>query len=345
MDDFRLIPFTIESTVQNVTEIPEGVKMIKAPETWDRGRKGAGVVVAVIDSGCDAAHPDLKNRIIGQKNFVTGEGGQEDVTDYSGHGTHVAGTIAAVEDGTGVIGVAPKASLLILKVMRKYVMPNGEMKFGASNEDIVKAIRYCISWKGPNNARVRVINMSLGGPVDDPNMHDAIKEAVQNEILVVCAAGNEGDIFNGGDCGPVKDELGYPGAYNEVVEVGAVGLDRKFPCFTNTNLELDFVAPGVGILSTFPGKNPGERNYAKLSGTSMASPHVAGAAALIINLCEEEFGRTLTEAEVYAQLVKRTIPIGNSKRVEGNGLLVLTADCTGNFDPASQLETKTAVPV
>src|SRR4051812_48120291 len=106
MSKFRLIPHTVESVVEDITEIPDGVKMIKAPEVWDDGQKGKGVVVAIIDSGCQVDHPDLKGRIIGRKNFVQAEGDITDVKDFSGHGTHVAGTIAAVIDGEGGIGVA-----------------------------------------------------------------------------------------------------------------------------------------------------------------------------------------------------------------------------------------------
>lgn len=322
MAEYRLIPFTVESTTNFIKEIPEGVKMIKAPEVWQESGQGAGVVVAIIDSGCQVNHPDLQGRIIGKRNYVGEEGGEGDVTDFSGHGTHVAGTITAIENNQGVLGVAPKASLLILKVMRRFSTPKG-IQFGASNEDIIHAINDCISWRGPRQERVRVINMSLGGSEDDPHLHNAIKKAVENDILVVCAAGNEGDFSHGGDCSPIKNEFLYPGAYPEVVEVGAIGLDRKFPCFTNTNLEVDLVAPGVNILSTFSENAGGHEMYARLSGTSMATPHVVGAVALIINQCEREFQRTLSEPEIYAQLIKRTIPLGNPRTLEGNGLIQL----------------------
>ena len=337
MPNFSFIPFTVESTFTAANEIPEGVKMIQAPEIWEESRKGTGVVVAVIDSGCDVNHPDLKDRIIGKQNFAQGEGGVDDVTDYSGHGTHVAGTIAAAENNNGVLGVAPGAKLLILKVMKRF-QRNGQTVFGATNESIAQALRYCVTWRGPNNERVRVVNMSLGGPEHDPELHKAVQEAVLSDILVVCAAGNEGDFNRGGDCSPVGDEFSYPGAYPEVVSVGAIGLDRKFPCFPNTNLEVDVVAPGVNILSTYT--NP---PYAKLSGTSMASPHVAGAAALLINWCEQKFGRPFTEPEIYAQLIKRTDALGNDPKLEGNGLLILTGRCSASSERSGLIETREPV--
>ncbi|MGY0568164.1 S8 family peptidase [Bacillus safensis] len=313
MANFNLIPYTVESEIKDVKEIPAGVKMIKAPEVWDKSAKGAGVVVAILDTGCDYAHPDLKDRIIEGKNF-TNQGEHNDFSDIDQHGTHVAGTIGAIINDAGVVGVAPEVSLFISRVFKK----DSNGKIGASINDIIKAIHYCIKWRGPNREKIRVINMSLGGSKNEPKLHNAIKEAVKEDILVVCAAGNEGDFRKGGDCSPLKDEYSYPGAYSEVVEVGAVDLEGKLPCFTNTNLEIDLVAPGVKIISTIPGGG-----YAEISGTSMASPHVAGGAALIINQCEKEFGRNFTEAEIYAQIIKRTEHLGNDKRIEGNGLLKL----------------------
>ena len=151
------------------------------------------------------------------------------------------------------------------------------------------------------------------GSNDMPELHQAIKKAVANNILVVCAAGNEGD---GDDS---TDEFGFPGCYNEVISVGAINLERSPSDFTNSHNEIDFVAPGEKILSTYlNGK------YATLSGTSMAAPHVSGALALIKDLVNNSFGRELSEPELYAQLIKRTVPLGFSPKLEGNGLVYLT---------------------
>lgn len=295
----HLIPYELVEQLEMVNEIPQGVEIIQAPEIWNETR-GSGITVAVLDTGCDTDHPDLKDRIIGGRNFTSDDGGDpEKYEDYNGHGTHVAGTIAASMNLTGVAGVAPEANLLILKVLGK----NGSGKY----DWIIKAISYAIEQKAD------IISMSLGGPSDVKELHDVVIEAVNAQILVVCAAGNEGD---GNES---TDELGYPGCYNEVISVGAIDLERHSSDFTNSNNQVDVVAPGEKVTSTYlNGK------YATLSGTSMATPHVAGSLALIKVLSKSTYERDLTESELYAQLIKRTVPLGNSPKIEGNGLVYLT---------------------
>ncbi|MEH7237700.1 S8 family peptidase [Bacillus sp. JJ1562] len=301
----KLLPFTIQSVVDQTNETPEGVQLVQAPSLWEDGNQGEDIIIAVIDTGIDTSHSDLSGRVIGGRNFTTDYYGDSEVfEDNNGHGTHVSGTIAASLNNEGVVGVAPKAQILSLKALTGT---------GAGNyEWIIAAINYAVDWRGPNNERVRVISMSLGGPEDVPEMHMAIQHAVNQNISVVVAAGNEGDSQED------TFEYAYPGAYNEVISVGAVNMDLELAPFSNTHTEIDLVAPGVDVVSTYP-----ENKYAKLTGTSMAAPHVAGAIALIINVSEKEFDRTLSEAEVYAQLIRRTVPLGNRKSAEGNGFLLL----------------------
>lgn len=292
-------PHDVIQVQAQANEIPAGVAMIKANEFWAKGYKGQGVKIAIIDSGCQVDHPDLKDRIIGGKNFTSEDNGDPSkYNDYNGHGTHVAGTIAASENGKGVIGVAPQAQLIILKTLDK--QGNG------TYEATIEAIKYAILEK------VDIISMSLGGSVDVPALHEVIKKAVDQEILVVCAAANSGD----GNA--LTSEYAYPGYYTEVISVGAILNKVRIAAFSNSNNQIDLVAPGVNIVSTFI-----NNQYATLSGTSMAAPHVTGALALIINLGLKEYGRKLTELELYAQLIKRTVSMGLPKAQEGNGLLYL----------------------
>lgn len=308
MPNVHLIPFTLDEVLDSSSDhIPYGVRMINAPSVWP-AEKGKDIVIAVLDTGCDLSHPDLSDAVIGGRNFTSDN--PDDYTDSHFHGTHVAGSIAASLNSQGIVGVAPECKLLILKVLDE----NGD----GSYRDIINAIHYARQWRGENQEKVRVISMSLGGPVDMPELHNAIKMAVQDNILIICAGGNEGDGSSR------TNERAYPGAYKEVVQVGAVNRRKQLADFSNTNDEIDLVAPGVNILSTFPGNK-----YAKLSGTSMAAPHVTGAAALIINKEEKEFGRTLTEPEIYAQLCKNTISIGLPKKAQGNGLLYLYGNNQG----------------
>ena len=306
MSNMHLIPFQVEEVKSDITQIPKGVRMIQAPEIWKTGEKGRGNVIAILDTGCQPDHPDLKDRIIGGKNFTPDFDGDEgNFDDNNGHGTHVAGTAAAsYRENTGIVGVAPEAKLLILKVL------GGEG--GGEYEGIINGIHYAIDWEGPNGEKTDIISMSLGGPEDIPELYQAVKKAVDAGIPVVCAAGNEGD----GDF--ETNEFAYPGAYGEVIQVGAVDFERNMAPFSNINNEIDLVAPGVDVFSAYPGSQ-----YARLSGTSMAAPHVSGALALIKNISEREFAREFTEAELYAQLVKRTVPLGYPKTAEGNGLLAL----------------------
>lgn len=301
MPKMKLMPFKIESIEEMTTEIPYGVELIEAPGIWEQSEKGEGIVIAILDTGIDKSHPDLKNQIIGGWNF-TNEGSSRDYTDNNGHGTHVAGTIAAAETGSGVVGIAPKTKLLICKVL------DGEGS--GEYHDIVRGIKWATNWRGKNGERVRVMNLSLGGSYNDEKMYKAILKAVAEGILVVVASGNEGN----NEAEPDVFEYGYPALYNECVTVAACDEQMKLAYFSNEHLEVDVIAPGIRVKSTYPG------GYATLSGTSMATPHISGALALIINYGEKAFKRTLTESEIFALMVKCCCSIGYKKSSEGNGI-------------------------
>ena len=290
---------TLQLTVNS--EIPANIMNIKAPEIWAKGITGKGVTVAVIDTGCDSKHKDLAGRILGGRNFTKEDKGDvNNYTDYHGHGTHVAGIIAANKNNSGMVGVAPNAKLLILKALDK----NGSGNYS----DIVSAVNYAVQQK------VDIISMSLGGPTDYKPLKEAIIKAVQANICVVCAAANNGDGKSD------TSEFAYPAYYTDVISVGALDGTKTVAPFSNSNNQVDLIAPGVNIVSTYIGNK-----YAKMSGTSMAAPHVSGALALLKEWGKFSFGRPLSELELYAQLIKQTVSIGQPKTAEGNGMLYLTA--------------------
>lgn len=296
----KVIPFEINNSINDIKyTIPYGVKMINATKMWEKGYTGKGVTIAVIDTGCDASHPALAGRIMGGKNFTTDDNSNPNIfTDYQGHGTHVAGTIAANTNEIGITGVAPNSSLYIMKALNKDGV--GEISW------LVNAVNYAI------NLKVDIINMSLGSSQNIPELYEIIKKAINNNILVVCAAGNKGDSDY------LTNELDYPGAYEEVIEVGAINESLKITSFSNSNHFIDVVAPGENILSTY--KN---QSYATLSGTSMATPHISGALALLIEWSKEQFGRKLSETEYYAQLIKHTKDLVCDRKLQGNGYLYI----------------------
>ena len=149
--EIKLIPFKIEALQTTPTLIPYGVEQCQAPEIWKTGEMGSGIVVAVLDTGIDINHPDLKQNIIGGRNFTPEGWGHDKFDDGNGHGTHVAGTIAA---NGSITGVAPESKILACKVLDK----NGSGNYYS----IIEGIRYATNWTGKNGEKVRIINMSLG---------------------------------------------------------------------------------------------------------------------------------------------------------------------------------------
>jgi major intracellular serine protease len=297
----KLIPFKIESLQTEATEIPYGVKMHQAPEIWADGEMGKGVVVAVLDTGIDTKHPDLQPNIIGGRNF-TNEGRADNYEDGNGHGTHCAGTIGA---NGKIKGVAPECSLLIGKVLDR----NGSGAYYS----IIEGIKWATNWEGAGGERVRIISMSLGGAYNDKKMEKAILDACSKGIIVVVASGNEGD---GNED---TEEYGYPALIQECVTVAACDENRKLAYFSNVHKQVDVIGAGVDVLSTYPSSN-----YARLSGTSMATPHVAGIIALLINLGEKKFRRGLNREEIYGLMTKVCCSLGYKASTEGHGIPELT---------------------
>jgi serine protease len=219
------------------------------------GLVGAGVTIAVVDTGVDASHPDLAGRVLPGCRFLgTTNTGALGANDDHGHGTHVAGIAAALtNNGRGIEGAAPGVRILPVKVLDQ----NGQ---GYSSN-----IANGIVWATNNGAQV--INMSLGGPSSSNAMAAAIAYARSRGVTVVAAAGNSALAGNA----PL-----YPGATPGVIGVAAVDQNLAHASFSNTGSYVDLAAPGVGIISTLPGGT-----YASWNGTSMATPFVAAAAAIV----------------------------------------------------------------
>ena len=281
----------------------EGAKLIGADKFGEQGRYGEGVKVAIIDTGCDISHPDLKDRIIDVRNFTDDDKGAiNNVTDYATHGTATASVIAS---SGKIIGVAPKCNLLILKALTR---TGGKISW------VTEAIKYA------TQQNVDIINMSLGCSQGNPEMYEAIKRAIDRNIIVVAACGNNGDN------NPNTNELNYPASFNECVSVGSVKYSKSTSRFSASNNEVDLVAfgegyNGRGILTCYP-----NNLYKEQKGTSFSAPFVSGALALLKNWFRDEFKRDCTQDELYAQLIKRTYDIGLDRRIVGNGCLYLGLD-------------------
>ncbi|MBI2303219.1 MAG: S8 family peptidase [Chloroflexi bacterium] len=247
---------------QPVESLPWGVNRIDADLVWPTGNTGAGVKVSTLDTGIDLNHPDLVANIKGSVNVINPN---KSAMDDNGHGTHVAGTIAAVDNDIGVIGVGPDTYLYAVKWLDR----NG---FGFLS-DFIEAVQ----WSRDNG--MQVVNMSVGWSSDYQSIHDALIAAYNSGLVLVAAAGNSG---------PGDNTVGYPAKYAEVIAVAATcqsGGDVNGWCsgvdsvasFSSRGPDVELAAPGAYVPSTWKGGG-----YNTISGTSMATPHVVGAAALVI---------------------------------------------------------------
>lgn len=237
---------------------------VGSPYAWDAGYMGDSVKVGVIDSGVDS-NPDLDDNVYDKKDFCDGT---DDAADYLGHGTHVAGIIAALGNGSKGVGVAPKAQIFNARVFGSNGSKSGQ------DSTIIAAINYLIGEE--NNAsddevssepaRVDIINMSLGGPGDDPAFQLVLDKAYKKGVIVFASTGNDGGSL-----------MMYPAAYNHVIGVSATDTNNQRAYFSNYGSATDLSAPGVNIYSTVG------TDYGSKAGTSMACPVAAGEAAVILS--------------------------------------------------------------
>jgi len=284
-----------------------GVKRIGAGTVHDGGNKGAGVKVAIIDSGIDYTHPDLDDNYAGGYDFVNSD---TDPMDDDGHGTHVAGTIAAEDNEVGVVGVAPEASIYALKVLE-----------GGTGDysDVIAAIQWAV------DNGIQVTNNSYGSSSDPGELVKAAFDTAYytHGMLHVAAAGNNGNPPGRGD------NVIYPARWDSVIAVAATDESDKRARWSSTGLDVELSAPGVNINSTLVGGG-----YGGMNGTSMASPHVAGTAALVITS-----GITGNDA-VRQQLVDTADDLGDTgwDTKYGYGLVdaaEAAAAAAGNLSPVA----------
>ena len=248
-DKVKIPEFQVER-VLNVLSQQQGwgIKQLNIPDAWSF-TKGKGVTIAVIDTGM-TDHADLDGNVSTGDNFVP----YETDMDLNGHQTHCVGIICAKNNDMGMVGVAPKAKVICVKALDK--------RGSGTYKQITAALEYCADVLKPD-----IVSMSLGGPTSYEPMHAEIKKLYKMKIPVVCAAGNSGN--RGVD---------YPAAYDETIAVAAYDANGKIASFSSKGDQVDLAAPGVNIYSTYL-----NNTYARLNGTSMACPFLAGVIALLIS--------------------------------------------------------------
>jgi len=283
--------------------LDSSVPKISAPLVWEVGLRGTGIKVAVIDTGIDEAHPDFAGRIRATKSFVSSS-----ASDDNGHGTHVAGTIAGsgAKSNGKYVGVAPEADLYIAKVLR------GDG--GGSMSGVMAGVEWAVL-----EQKVQIINLSLGG-VGSCDGTDALSvmcdEAVTQAGVIVCVAA--------GNTGPGPSTVGPPGCARHVITVGAITDNDRIAKFSSRGptsdgrVKPDIVLPGVGVIAPqAAGTQMGavvEEGYITSDGTSMATPHAAGIAALML-----QANPNLTAEQVKTQMLAGGVDIGFQPNEQGVG--------------------------
>ncbi|WP_168123086.1 S8 family peptidase [Paenibacillus sp. HB172176] len=255
--------------------IPWGVQQIKAPQAWGI-TTGHRVKIGVIDTGVDFNHPDLRHSLLRGINLLNRN---KPPYDDNGHGTHIAGTIAAANQMHGMIGVAPRAIIAPVKAFDH----NGS----AFVSDIILGIEWCVR-NGMN-----IINMSFGMKTRSKALLSAVVNAYNAGVIIVASSGNDGKLRS----------VDYPARYPQTISVGATNRLRKVAPFSNRGIYIDIYAPGDKIISSWL-----KGRYHEMSGTSMATSHVSGAIALLLSLRPN-----LTPGEIKAVMKRSMLPLRNYK--------------------------------
>jgi len=303
---------------------PWGIEHINSGLVHDNGFTGDSIKVAIIDSGVDHTHRDLES------NFVTGDLGYDFVEedeypmDVYGHGTHVAGTVAAARDDFGVVGMAPEVQLIALRILNDDGV--------GDQARTIAALDWILGYNQEHpDSPIRITNNSYGRGSEGDALGEAFQKLEQAGVLHLAAAGNSGN--PGGN----NDSLIYPAKYDSVMAVGAVNENNIRPNWSSTGPDLEVVAPGDSVLSTwnnetaytdvdpFSFDEDQDTYYKEGSGTSMASPHVAGVAALAWSV-----DQNLTNTQIRTHLKETAKDIGATQEY-GNGLV--QADSVLELEP------------
>ncbi|MGN7765677.1 S8 family peptidase [Paenibacillus sp. 22594] len=249
-EDSRIQVHAVAPEKSGTAVMPWGVRAIHAPQAWSRST-GVHVKIGVIDTGADYRHPDLRHSLASGVNLL--HRGMLPLDD-NGHGTHIAGTLAAAGGTRGMMGVAPRAQLYPVKAF--------DHSGSAYVSDIVLGIDWCVQNK------IDIINMSFGMKTRSKALHDVVIKAYRAGIAIIASSGNDGK--RGGD---------YPARYPETIAVGALDRRHRVAAFSNRGPYIDVYGPGEGVPSCWL-----KEGYKEMSGTSMATSHVTGAAALLLAL-------------------------------------------------------------
>ena len=271
------------------------IKKLNIDRQWTYS-EGRGVIVAVIDTGCDLEHIDIKNNLLKGINIIDKS---KDPQDDNGHGSHVCGMIAAENNGLGMVGVSPKVKILPVKAL--------DSKGNGSLRNVIEGIVWAA------DAGADFITMSLGTSQSTDQLEKAIQYASLKGSVVFAAAGNSGE----------NTEILYPARYKNVISIGAIDENLSRTSFTCSGEDLDFLSPGHNIFSIAP-----NNGYAIMSGTSMSNPFAVGCAALLLSHNRQHKKFSLRSAQDYVDVLSKVcidIPEERyrSRKYQGNGIIKL----------------------
>lgn len=295
--DCKLLPHikeTVYGLNRNAAQISGWeIQQFNIPNEW-KFSKGENIKIAVIDTGCDLYHDDIKDNLLVGKNFIDEN---KDPIDDNGHGTHVSGTIAASDNKVGVVGVAPLSKIIPIKAL------DGS---GSGNNKIISK---AIVWAADQGANF--IAMSLGSENDSLDLKKAIDYANKLKCIVFCAAGNSGK----------HRDIMYPARYDTTIAIGSINSNLQRSKFTCAGDSLDFLSPGENIFGCVP-----NNQYAIMSGTSMANPFAVGCAVLLASYAQK-IKYKLVDKNQYIDIFKQNTSsllesqYSKKKKYEGYGII------------------------